>query len=99
MTNRTSLLLAGALLVAMAAAGCQQNQFTRQNYDTIYVGEDAAHVALAVGKPRATADDRWIYQNELPYYEAWVEFKDGKVSRKHWSDVRPPATSAPAASW
>ena len=80
------------LLVLIAAgllsAGCWGAEFARPTYDTVYMGQSADEVRMKLGKPAVEDPDRWIYRNQMPFYEARIVFKDGKVAGKSWSDER-----------
>lgn len=74
-------------LVAMMMAtlvGCG-GSFTRQNYETVYTGQDARNVKKALGKPHVTFSDQWIYQHKNPFYKAIITFSDSKVVGKSWT--------------
>jgi len=83
--KRFTLLLAGAVLAAGLCAGCQE-KFTRQRYETIYVGQPAAEVELTLGEPKAKFSDSWSYIHEDPFYKAIIKFSSGRVSDKAWYD-------------
>jgi hypothetical protein len=80
----TRLIVAVALAaVLLAPTGC--NKFTRQRYETIYVGQPVSQVEEFLGKPDYRSEGDLIYVNRRPYYRAVIHTKDGKVSGKHWS--------------
>ena len=86
--NRTVVvMLAAAVGLAIFCGGCAK-QFTRERYDTIYVGQPQFEVEATLGKPAARFSDTWSYINERPFYKAIIQFKDGKVSDKSWADSR-----------
>jgi len=85
------LLIVGALVLAAALAGC--NRFTRQRYETLYVGQPARDVQRVLGKPTAYYGETWVYVHDpVPYYRAVILFSEGKISGKSWSYDRPPAS-------
>ncbi len=86
MTPRRTLILV-ALLLAGSLAGC--SRFTRQNYETIYVGQPAWDVERAMGRPTAIEGEEWVYLHEAaPYRRAVIRLVNGKVVGKSWSYER-----------
>ena len=82
--------LSAALLVVIVAlplicAGCGP-KFTRQTYETVYVGQPAAEVEAIMGKPAAKFSDSWTYLHEDPFYKAIIGFESGRVRSKSWYD-------------
>jgi hypothetical protein len=81
--------LAVILLAAVVAAwlgGCSGPSFTRQRYDTIYIGQPDWDVRNFLGRPTYQELDTWTYvHNKTPYYHAIIHFHDGKVIAKDWS--------------
>jgi hypothetical protein len=87
--RRNSLILA-TLAVLIVSAGC--NRFARQRYETVYVGQPAADVRRALGRPTSQDGDEWLYVHDSPpYYRAVIRISDGKVAGKSWSYDRPRA--------
>ena len=80
------LLLAGA----GAAPGCHGRRFTRENYETLYVGQPAWAIERKLGEPDRRGEGVWYYEREKPYYQrAEVHFDNGKATRFEWSYDRP----------
>jgi hypothetical protein len=89
-----AVVLAGSLL-----GGCR-NKFTRVNYESIYVGQDAPSVRKTIGKPDTKTDSEWIYENDRPFYRAVISFSEGAVSDKEWipsRDALEPSDETPEA--
>ena len=80
-------VLAMLLLAALFAAGCQQ--FTRQNFETVYVGMPDYAVKQKLGRPQESTTARWVYTREHPYYRAEIIFRDGRVTQTRWINERP----------
>ena len=75
------------IVLAGSFAGC--NKFTRERYETIYVGQPADIVEKTLGKPYVKFSDTWTYEhNDAPYYKAVIMFKDGRVIGRSWYDER-----------
>ena len=87
-----SMMCAVRLLVSLC--GCQP-KFTRQRYETIYIGMPAEQVRQVLGEPDATDSQCWSYLNEMPYYKAIFHFADGQVASKSWSNDRWQEASSP----
>ncbi len=81
------ITLVGVIAISSVLAGCQQ-KFTRQNYDTIYIGQPAQQVEMTLGKPDVKFDSQWNYINEEPFYKAIIKIENGKVADKSWADER-----------
>jgi len=79
------ITLVAVVAVSSVLAGCQQ-KFTRQNYDTIYIGQPAHQVEMSLGKPDVQFSNEWNYINEEPFYKAIIKIQDGKVVDKSWAD-------------
>ncbi|HAU36909.1 MAG TPA: hypothetical protein DCX07_04245 [Phycisphaerales bacterium] len=77
------LLVVGAL--ALVCTGCEK-KFTRQRFDTIYVGQPEMEVELTLGEPTAKFSDSWSYINDEPFYKAVISFEKGRVTDKAWYD-------------
>ncbi|OQB81352.1 MAG: hypothetical protein BWX88_04289 [Planctomycetes bacterium ADurb.Bin126] len=86
MTRTTTLVLVAALALGLFCAGC--TKFTRERYETIYVGQPQFEVEATLGEPYARFSDTWTYINEKPFYKAIIQFKEGRVSDKAWADER-----------
>jgi len=83
------------LVVAMLiVGGCAANKFTRQRYDTIYVGQDKQSVREKLGEPTIELPEGWLYRNEMPYYEARILFSGDRVSEKAWIEERKDSRTA-----
>ena len=81
------VLLLAAMVCLPTLSGCVQSGFTRQNFDTIHVGEAQDQVRRKLGPPRVAAADNWAWSQDDPtHYEARIWFKDGKVAKKEWFD-------------
>lgn len=77
------------LLLAMLAAGCGGAKFTRQNYETIYMGMPQERVETILGKPASQRGPLWIYHHETPFYSAAIRFdEERKVREKSWTYER-----------
>jgi len=84
---RLASLLAGVALAVLLCAGCQQERFTRENYDTIHATQPAADVRRVLGDPERSTPEHWDYVRRRPtHYEARIWFRDGNVARKEWFD-------------
>ncbi len=79
-----------AILALCTAPGCVSGEFTRPQYDTVYIGQPPRGVERALGEPTRVEEDTWVYVNESPYYRAEIVFDKGLVSRKTFSYTRPP---------
>jgi outer membrane protein assembly factor BamE (lipoprotein component of BamABCDE complex) len=79
----------------VSIGGCNsQQKFTRQCYETIYIGMPRQQVHHVLGEPNVVEKNSWRYVNEMPYYEAIIIFDDGCVKDKSFSNERPrPAPS------
>jgi hypothetical protein len=84
MARTIMCFLAAGVLLGMCA-GCQE-QFTRQRYETIYVGQPAFEVEKTLGTPDARFSDTWTYLHSDPFYKAIIEFEDSRVTNKAWYD-------------
>jgi hypothetical protein len=78
----TTILLSAVALV-LVCAGCEK-QFTRPNYETIYIGEPASAVQESLGEPTVKFNNEWNYVNTSPFYKATIYYRDGKVVKKLW---------------
>ncbi len=74
-------------MILVALSGCQR-QFTRQRYETIFIGQSIQQVENKLGKPTQQTEDSWIYIREMPYYKAVIKVEDDKVVEKIWFDER-----------
>jgi hypothetical protein len=83
MTRAVLCLLLTA--VVLCAVGCQE-KFTRQRYETIYIGQPAPQVERTLGDPEAKFSDTWTYIHETPFYKAIIKFENGRVVDKAWYD-------------
>ena len=91
-------LLVGGLLAAGLCAGCQE-RFTRQRYETIYVGMPDWQVRNILGEPDVeTTKGSWSYVHNEPYYRATFRFDSGSVKDKAWSNHRLEVESCPKAA-
>ncbi len=82
------LLLGAGLLAVGFCAGCQK-KFTRQRYETIYIGMPDRQVRKILGEPHLARGESWRYLHEKPFYKAIIEFENGRVKSKSWSLERP----------
>lgn len=99
MTPRAKLILA-ALVLAALLVGCGNHSFTRQRYETIYVGQPSWDVRQALGDPTVEEPNAWTYEHtEVPYYRAVIYLRHGRVVSKEWSyeppDEPPTADAEP----
>ena len=75
-----------ALLLAAWPVGCHSAPFTRQRYETLYVGQPDWDVRNVLGPPTYQEADVWTYvHTDTPYCWAVIYFRDGKVTGKEWS--------------
>jgi hypothetical protein len=78
-------ILVAAVLTAWLA-GCGGPSFTRQRYDTVYIGEPDWDVRKFLGRPTYQELDTWTYiHRQVPYYRAIIHFREGKVIAKEWT--------------
>ena len=91
------VLLASSLLAAFLAAGCGA-EFTRQNFETVYVGMPARAVERKLGPPQERTAARWVYTHRGPYYRAEIVFRDGRVAETVWSS-EPPEKPDSGGNW
>ncbi len=94
MRRSTILLLILGVLVWGACAGCQQ-KFTRQRYETIYLGMPDWEVQGILGDPTGEADGVWSYVHHEPYYSATIQFEESRVKDKRWSYEKPKRRPSP----
>jgi hypothetical protein len=87
LTKLAVLIVLGA--TALIAGGCGGQKFTRVNYETIYLGQPADAVEEKLGEPTERSRARWLYVNDQPWYQAVIEFDNGKVIDKRWWWTRP----------
>lgn len=81
------VILILSVLVA-GLGGC--SKFTRQHYETVYVGQPTWDVRRALGRPSRQDGNAWVYvHSSAPYYQAVIHFRDKKVTGKDWSYDRP----------
>jgi len=83
MSYRALAWVLAAAVLAGALGGCQ-SQFTRQNYETIYLGAPASAVQDKLGRPTRFSGETWVYEHEMPYYRAEIDFREGNVVEKRW---------------
>ena len=96
MTRRVATLLAVCLLAA-CLCGCSKGSFTRQRWETLYVGQPSWDVRKVLGKPAYQDEETWIYVHDSrPYHRAAVHFRYGRVAGKDWSYERLTTTSQSA---
>jgi hypothetical protein len=75
-------------VLAVGLGGC--SKFTRQRYETVYVGQPAWDVRRALGRPSSQDANAWVYVHPpAPYYRTVIRFHDGKVASKEWSYDKP----------
>lgn len=84
--RRIAIVIVAAAILA-GVAGCQE-KFTRQRYETIYIGQPEFEVEKTLGEPTAKFSDTWTYIHDKPFYKAIVEFDSGRVTDKTWYDER-----------
>ena len=94
MKRSTIILLAVLLGWAGFCAGCQ-GKFTRQRYETIYLGMPDWEVRGILGDPTAEADGVWSYIHHEPYYSATIQFEESRVKDKRWSYEKPKHRPSP----
>ena len=79
--------LAVILILSVLAVGLGgSHKFTRQRYETVYVGQPAWDVRRALGRPSSQDANAWVYvHSSAPYYQAVIHFRNDKVASKEWS--------------
>ena len=98
MSRSPAVPLCILLAAALACAGCAGPEFSREKFDTIYVGQEAGEVQKVLGPPQKTSDGTWEYAKDRPYrQEARIWFRDGRVVRKKWLNPEPPRAETPAS--
>jgi hypothetical protein len=81
MTRLTAAIILASVLVS--SVGC--TRFTRQRYETVYVGQPVSEAQEILGAPDFRKDGDLIYVNYRPYHHTIIHVQDGKVSGKEWS--------------
>ena len=95
MARPMSFLLVIGLTAAVFCAGCQQEKFTRQRYETIHMGMPDWQVRGILGEPNAEENQSWSYLHEMPFYRATIDFDgQGQVKDKSWSYRKNPSQPA-----
>ena len=89
MARKWASVLAVVVVAAALCVGCQKT-FTRQKYDTLYVGQPDYAVRRMLWEPQFRSDGTWTYVHSNPYYRAVIDFQDNPITSKKWSYVRPP---------
>lgn len=81
------LILLTLLIALTAGAGCASEKFTRERYETIYLGQPDYDVAEVLGEPDRRGPGRWLYvHDEPPHYSAEIVFDQaGRVIGREWS--------------
>lgn len=90
-----TLGLVCVMLALCTVSGCVSGEFTRPQYDTVYIGQPPQGVERALGEPTRIDGDTWVYVNRSPYYRAEIAFEKGLVSRKMFSYARPADSDGP----
>jgi outer membrane protein assembly factor BamE (lipoprotein component of BamABCDE complex) len=83
------MFLSLTLAAAVALAGCQ---LTRQNYQTVKLGQTQDEVRKALGSPQTESAEEWVYaaDSNTPV-RATVRFgPDQKVIEKSWQNPERP---------
>jgi len=88
MTRKRALPAVMVVVAGMVCGGCQE-RFTRQMFDTIYIGQPDYAVRRTLGEPESRSDGTWTYVHRRPYYRAVIDFKNNRVISKKWSYDRP----------
>lgn len=88
MRGLTILLLLGGLVGVNVCGGCQ-DKFTRQRYETVYLGMPDWQVRRTLGEPSVDANGVWSYVHHQPYYSATIGFENTCVKHKSWSYEKP----------
>ena len=87
MKRRCAVLVMG-VLVGGALSGCGE-KFTRVRYELVRDGMAQHRVEEILGTPTRVGADGWTYVHRLPFYQARIQFSDGRVSGKHWTLEKP----------
>ena len=86
--SRARILMVAVLLSGFAIGGCTGQKFTRQQYDTLYVGQPPGGVYESLGEPQERRGDVWMYVNDRPFYRAAIVFEDDRLAKKFWTTDR-----------
>ena len=88
MTRKRASGLAAVVVATMLCVGCR-GILTRQEYDTLYIGQPDYAVRRMLGEPQLRRNGTWTYVHNDPYYRAVIDFQDNRIASKKWSYARP----------
>ena len=83
--SRARISMVVILLSGFAIGGCTGPKFTRQQYDTLYIGQPPGAVYASLGEPQEMRGDVWVYVNDRPFYRAVIVFEDDQLAKKSWT--------------
>ncbi len=81
---RTTAIFLLVAALAVTSLGCGA-KFTRQRYDTVYIGAPADKLLRTLGKPDSRDGDTWAYTNDSPWYQAKFIISENTVAGKNFS--------------
>ncbi len=97
--RRRGLAISILLCAAAVISGCGGPEFTREKYQTLFVGQPQKEVQGTLGRPNAATADTWFYFDTMPtYHAARIYFRDGLVVAKEWFTNPAAANAAKATS-
>ena len=74
MTTRNILLAMAIAACGVLSLGCFSGEkFTKPNFDTIYVGQNAGDVMQTLGQPTQQSEYVWTYIHNRPYYKGCIK--------------------------
>ncbi len=99
MTTRNILLAMAIAACGVLSLGCFSGEkFTKPNFDTIYVGQNAGDVMQTLGQPTQQSEYVWTYIHNRPYYKGCIKVDQGRVIGKTWTyDKEGEATTMPTS--
>lgn len=81
-----NIVVVVAVLAGLLLAGCAKPEFTRQRYETVWVGQPSSAVEKTLGAAAEQEPNVWIYASKQPpHCEARITFQNGLVAKKEWS--------------
>jgi len=88
--RKRMILTLGVLGGALLFAGCSE-KFTRDRYETLYVGQSAGEIEMALGEETDKVGifkttDTVTYIHRDPFYKAIILIRSGKIAEKSWYD-------------
>ena len=79
----TAILLLAAVLT-VTSLGCA-GKFTKQRFDTVYIGAPSGKLLRTLGRPDSRDGDTWTYTNNSPWYQAKFVISEDSVADKKFS--------------